>query len=201
MDLQLTEEQEEAKKNEIRKFLCHDYIFNFGTAVILYSLWISGYLPCRFGLSHLFGTLFGLILWETPNAIVPCFRLVSREVEETHFKLLYVLAHSISDGTIVLFLYTVAQWIFNDPRFKKFYAKLLFFVLANLQAVLVELVFNGKIWEYRTDLFLNPIMFSRKVRIGERRNKMISYTLWPQLVWLITSASFIATFPYVVSTF
>lgn len=181
-----------------RRFLWTDYAFNLVFMGLTYGLFGAGVLPVNYAVAHALGMMHGAV-WETFNAVVPRWlKLVDPELERNHCKPLYVLAHTASDGMLTMAGYAIVRHAFSDPWLRSSRAAVTFWCLMNLQAVAMELLFNGKVWEYGTSFGANPTLWRRTItrpnyddHPDRRPHRVrVGYTLWPQAVWWVTGCTF-----------
>lgn len=129
-------------------------------------------MPLRFLWWFLIGAAVGLI-WEATHALVPDF-LASVCCHSTASRVLYVLAHAIWDGLIMLCGVLLAKACGMDMHG---ICALLFLIAFGLGIeVVVEMLCNSNVWFYNDKLPANPVVF---------RFRDVNYTLWPLLEWIL----------------
>lgn len=132
-------------------------------------------------LSYGWGVLVGC-LWEIPIGLLG--NDFNKMLENTPLGFWIHISHALVDSFLLLGgLWCVGATTRERLVGQKNPARTLtvFTGLELIQAVAVELVFNGHYWEYSTTIRWNPVLFWIRG---------IGYTLWPFLVWAIAPTLF-----------
>jgi hypothetical protein len=134
-------------------------------------------IPAKFFFWLLIGIGLGLI-WEITHMAIPNFISV-KNVNGVGIKCIYPIAHAIWDGFLLL-ISALIVFALHVPM-QSCYALLIMMMFGFTQEILVELIGNGRFWQYDENFAANPVLF----RIGK-----IGYTLWPLLEWILAPILF-----------
>jgi hypothetical protein len=163
-----------------RNFIWLDAVFAFVALMLLCVVCATGICKPSLFLCFLWGFLIGYS-WELSHALIPGFiRLVDTNLEaEFPTKTFYPIVHAVWDSLILLIgLFWVH--LAKMPVFSACALALIWCWSMGLE-VLVELLFNGRVWHYNETFKYNPVLF----RIGQT-----GYTMWPYLEWMIAPILF-----------
>lgn len=132
-------------------------------------------------LSYGWGVLVGC-LWEIPIGLLG--NNFNKILDDNPLGFWIHISHALLDSFILL----LGLWCVGAAKREKLVEQgtpkrtlMIFTFLELIQAVTVELLFNGHFWKYSTTVHWNPVVFWIH-RIG--------YTLWPFLVWAIAPTFF-----------
>jgi hypothetical protein len=154
-----------------------DIVTSFIIAISLIILACVKIMPMRYLIW--FGIGFAIAcLWEITHALIPNF-IFLKEKQSLAIKCLVPVAHSIWDSLILM----IGGFIVLGLRMNltSICALFVMIVFGLGQEVIVELIFNGRVWTYNNQLKANPVLF----HIGK-----IEYTLWPWLEWILAPILF-----------
>ena len=159
-------------------------IMDIVAAFIAGTTWI---LLCLFrvlSIKFLWWFLIGFVIgsvWEWVHFAVPDFIQFTNTTttKSLAIKILSVIAHSIWDSFILIIAALLVLGL--KIKLKSVCALMMMIVFCVAQEIIVELIFNGRVWVYNDQNKANPILF----HIGR-----VNYTLWPILEWLLAPILF-----------
>lgn len=172
-------------------FVFGEYFYFFISIIAMVSLVLCRCMGCRWMVAYVIGIVLGL-MWEVSHSLLGdnFLTLVNPVVYEYIPKWIYPILHAGADGTIFVAVFaTVVKCMipmcFKKSRILNVEQRMTFFPCVTLglmvsiyflQELLVELVFNSKVWIYGTNISWNPTLF----RIGD-----VGYTLIPLVEWVV----------------
>lgn len=166
-------------------FVAGEYAMPLLTMAVLFSLYFTKKISSATFSLYFIGILIGLT-WELAHAFIPKFievnPCISKYMPE---KSVYPVIHALHDGFLFLMGYLLVLWVFGAKNINRypFAVAMFLFTIFVFQEVLVEALFNGRYWLYRTHKY-NPVLF--KLTDGRVVN------LTPVLEWVAASIVFIS---------
>jgi len=167
-------------RNNMAPFFYLDIIWAILLPILFVILALTKVICTNTLILYFYGVFLGYI-WELTHALVPDFiHIKGAPVDSKWFIVgVYPLMHAIHDGLI--FIIGLCLVFLLNINVTSLASLLVITSFGFGVAIIVELVFNGKQWEYDTNKPGNPVLFW---------NNNIGYTLWPWLEWIIAPILF-----------